>query len=58
MRLYMKQKVFSMKDRFTIKNEAGEDVYTVEGKPFLTNEVWTAPAPASRFFRVWVALPE
>ena len=32
MRLYMKQKVFSMKDRFTIKNEAGEDVYTVEGK--------------------------
>lgn len=32
MRLYMKQKVFSLKDRFTIKNEAGEDVYTVEGK--------------------------
>ena len=32
MKLYMKQKVFSLKDRFTIKNEAGEDVYTVEGK--------------------------
>ena len=32
MRLYMKQKVFSLKDRFTIKNEAGEDVYSVEGK--------------------------
>ena len=33
-------------------------VYTVEGKPFLTNEVWTAPAPESRFFRVWVSMPE
>ena len=32
MRLYMKQKVFALKDRFTIKNEAGEDVFTVEGK--------------------------
>ena len=32
MELYMKQKVFSLKDRFTIKNEAGEDVFTVEGK--------------------------
>ena len=32
MRLYMKQKVFALKDRFTIKNEAEEDVYTVEGK--------------------------
>ena len=32
MKLYMKQKVFSLKDRFTIKNEAGEDVFTVEGK--------------------------
>ena len=27
-------------------------VYTVEGKPFLTNEVWTAPNADSRFFRV------
>ena len=33
-------------------------VYTVEGKPFLTNEVWTAPAPESHFFRVWVSMPE
>ena len=33
-------------------------VYTVEGKPFLTNEVWTAPNADSRFFRVWVSLPE
>ena len=32
MRLYMKQKVFALKDRFTIKNEVGEDVFTVEGK--------------------------
>lgn len=33
-------------------------VYTVEGKPFLTNEVWTAPNADSRFFRVRVSLPE
>ena len=33
-------------------------VYTVEGKPFLTNEVWTAPNADSRFFRVWVRMPE
>lgn len=32
MKLYMKQKVFSLKDRFTIKDENGEDVFTVEGK--------------------------
>ena len=33
-------------------------VYTIEGQPFLTNEVWTAPNADSRFFRVWVSLPE
>ncbi len=33
-------------------------VYTIEGKPFLTNEVWTAPNADSRFFRVWVRMPE
>jgi len=32
MYLYLKQKVFSLKDRFTIKNEVGDDVYAVEGK--------------------------
>ncbi len=32
MRLYMKQKVFSFKDRFTIKDESGEDRYFVVGK--------------------------
>ena len=32
-------------------------VYTVEGKPALTNECWTAPNADSRFFRVKVALP-
>lgn len=30
-KLYMKQKVFSLVDRFTIKNEAEEDCYQVEG---------------------------
>ena len=32
MRLYMKQKVFSWKDKFSIKTENGEDKYFVEGK--------------------------
>ena len=32
MKLYIRQKVFSWKDRFTIKDEAGQDRYTVEGE--------------------------
>ena len=32
MQLYIKQKVFSFKDRFTVKDAAGEDRYFVEGK--------------------------
>ena len=32
MQLYMKQKVFSIKDKFTIQNADGEDVFFVEGK--------------------------
>ncbi len=32
MYLYMKQKVFSWKDKFSIMNEAGQDKYYVEGK--------------------------
>lgn len=31
-KLYMKQKIFSLKEKFFIKNEAGEDVYRIEGK--------------------------
>ena len=31
MRLYLKQKVFSWRDRFTVKDEAGNDRYAVEG---------------------------
>ena len=34
MKLYMKQKVFSWKDRFTIKDASGADRYTVEGQFF------------------------
>ncbi len=34
MKLYIKQKVFSWKDRFTVKDESGADRYTVEGKVF------------------------
>ena len=33
-KLYIKQKVFSWKDRFSIFNELGEDVYRVEGEFF------------------------
>lgn len=32
MKLYMKQKVFSFRDRFTIKDENGEDKYYIEGE--------------------------
>lgn len=31
-KFYMKQKVFSLKEKFFIKNEVGEDVYRIEGK--------------------------
>lgn len=32
MKLYMKQKVFSFRDKFTIKDENGEDKYYIEGE--------------------------
>ena len=34
MNLYIKQKVFSFKDRFTVKDEYGQDKYMVEGELF------------------------
>lgn len=34
MRLYIKQKVFSWSDKFTVKDETGRDRYTVEGEIF------------------------
>lgn len=34
MKYFIKQKVFSWKDRFTIKDESGNDVYFVEGEVF------------------------
>lgn len=34
MKYYMKQKVFSWRDRFTIKDERGQDVFFVEGELF------------------------
>lgn len=34
MKLYMKQKVFSWADKFTVKDEAGNDRYDVEGELF------------------------
>lgn len=32
MKLYMKQKVFSFRDKFTIKDEYGNDKYYIEGE--------------------------
>ncbi len=34
MKLYIKQKVFSWKDRFTVKDQYGQDKYMVEGEIF------------------------
>lgn len=34
MKLYIKQKVFSWRDKFTVKNESGDDLYAVEGELF------------------------
>lgn len=34
MKLYIRQKVFSWKDRFTVKDADGRDCYTVEGEVF------------------------
>lgn len=34
MKLYIKQKVFSWGDKFSVKNEYGEDVYLVQGEVF------------------------
>ncbi|TLQ07937.1 hypothetical protein FEZ48_05345 [Marinilactibacillus psychrotolerans] len=34
MKYYIKQKVFSFKDQFVVKNEAEQDAYYVEGKLF------------------------
>lgn len=34
MKLYIKQEVFSFCDRFYVKDEAGQDVYSVEGEIF------------------------
>lgn len=38
MRYLMKQKLFCWGDDFTIKNEAGEDIYFVDGKAFSVGE--------------------
>lgn len=34
MKLYVQQKVFSFKERFTVKNENQEDMFLIEGKVF------------------------
>ena len=34
MNLYIKQKIFSLKDKYNVCNELGEPVYSVEGELF------------------------
>lgn len=34
MKYYVKQKKFTLKDKFTVKDEAGNDLYQVQGKVF------------------------
>ena len=34
MKYYIKQKVFSWNDRFTVKDSQGEDVYSIESQIF------------------------
>ena len=41
MKLYIKQKVFSLTSKFTVKDEAGNDRYFVEGEFCIS---WTRKA--------------
>ena len=39
MKLYIKQKVFSFRDRFTVKDESGTDVFAITGEIFSFGKV-------------------
>lgn len=63
MKLYMKQKVFSWVDRFTIKDENGQDRYSVEGKFFSWGKklhVYDMSGNEAAFIqqKVWSLLPK
>ncbi len=62
MKLYIKQKVFSWTDRFTVKGEDGLDRYSVEGELFSWGKklhVYDAPGREAAFIRekVWSFRP-
>lgn len=62
MKLYIKQKVFSWVDRFTIKDENGRDRYYVEGELFSWGKklhVYSMDGNEAAFIqqKVWSFLP-
>jgi len=62
MKLYIKQKVFSWADKFTVKDEAGRDRYYVEGEIFTFGRklhVYDAKGREAAFIKekVWSWLP-
>jgi uncharacterized protein YxjI len=63
MRLYLKQKVFSWRDRFAVKDEEGSDRFAVEGEIFTWGKklhVYNASGMEVAFIRqkVWSWLPK
>ncbi|MDR1690040.1 MAG: LURP-one-related family protein [Clostridiales bacterium] len=54
MKLYLKQKVFSWRDRFFVKDETGSDRYAVEGELFSWGKklhIYSADGEESAFIR-------
>ena len=63
MKLYIRQKVFSWVDKFTVKEESGEDKYFVEGEFFSWGKklhVYDAAGNEAAFIqqKVWSFLPK
>lgn len=63
MKLYIKQKVFSLKDKFTVTDENGNTVYTVEGEFFSLGKklhVYDVNGNEVLFLqqKVWTLLPK
>ncbi|MCF7927078.1 MAG: LURP-one-related family protein [Candidatus Izimaplasma sp.] len=52
MKFYIKQKVFSLKDKFNILDKDGKEIYQVEGKMFsLSNELFLKNLNGSLIFK-------
>jgi uncharacterized protein YxjI len=63
MKLYIKQKIFSWTDKFYVKNEKGEDVYSVEGELFSWGKrlhIYNSKAEEVAFLKqkVWSWMPK